>query len=216
VPIVLSAVSLCAEELANYRDFRLERGLDAVVKQLGGTAADAKVVHERPALIEEIRWHASYAPSASVGGESVKQMQFSFYNGTLYRIVVMYDRQRTDGLTVEDMIAVLSATYGSASKSPAAELLFPSMYNETVGVLARWEDEHASVNLVRSTYNPTYGLILLSQKLDALAQASIREARTLDDLEAPLRESQRQKKAAEGTRLQLEKSRLANKETFRP
>ena len=215
VALVFSAGLLRAEDLAKYRDYRLERELPEVAKQLGGKAADAKTVHQRPALIQELRWHAPYTPPASGNVETVKEIHFSFYNGVLFRMVVIYDRNRTEGLTTEDMIAALSPAYGTASKS-SAEIVFPSMYNETVGVLARWEDAESSVNLVRSAYNPTYGVILFSRKVDALAQADIVRAVTLEQEEAPLRESQRQKKEAEATRVELEKARLANKGSFRP
>jgi hypothetical protein len=215
VSLAFSAASLCAEDLARYRDYRLERELPEILKQLGKTARDVRMVHQRPALIQELRWQASSAPPASGSVETVKEIQFSFYNGVLYRMVVVYDRNRTQGLNTEDMIAALSGAYGTASKS-AAELVFPTMYNETVGVLARWENAESCVNLVQSGYHPTYGLVLFSRRVDALAQADVLRAVALDDQEAPLREKRRQKSEAEATRLELEKAREANKGSFRP
>jgi len=35
--------------------------------------------------------------------DSVSQILFSLYNGTLYRILVIYDQRATDGLTAGDM-----------------------------------------------------------------------------------------------------------------
>ena len=215
VPLALSAAAFCAEDLAVYRQFRLETNIAAVAKQLGSREMDVKVVHRRPALIQELRWQRPYAPPSSVTADSVKEISFSFCDGVLHRMVVIYDRDRTEGLTTEDMIDALSASLGAASKS-SAQLVFPSMYNETVGVLARWEDAQTSVNLVRSAYNPTYGLIMYSRKADALAQTAILRAAVLDEQEGPLRESQRQKKEAEVTRVELEKARVTNKGSFRP
>jgi hypothetical protein len=215
LPLAISAAALCAEDFAKYRDFRLESDLAAVTKQLGARGSDIKVIHERPALIQELRWQRPYAPPAATGSDAAKEIHFSFYNGILHRMVVIYDRDRTEGLTVADMVDAMSVTYGPASKS-AAELVFPSMYNETVGVLARWEDEQTSVNVVRSAYNPTYGLILFSRKVDALAQAAIARAGVLDEQQAPLRELERQKREAEAVRIGLDKARTTNKGSFRP
>jgi hypothetical protein len=215
ISFALSAGALYAEDLAKYRDFRLESNLVAVTKQLGASGSDVKLVHERPALIQELRWQRPYAPPTSAGVDSVKEIHFSFYNGILHRLVVIYDRDRTEGLTTADIVNTLSATYGQASRS-AAELVFPSMYNETVRVLARWEDEQTSVNLVSSAYNPTYGLIIFSRRADALAQAAMTRAGVLDNEQAPVRERERQLKEAEAVRVGLEKARLVNKGSFRP
>jgi hypothetical protein len=214
LPLALSAVGLCAEDLGKYRDFRLDSDIAAVTKQLGARGTDIKLVHERPALIQELRWQRPYAPASSVT-DAVKEIHFSFHNGLLHRMVVIYDRDRTEGLTTADLIDAMSSTYGAASKSDA-ELVFPSMYNESVGILARWEDEQTSVNLVRSAYNPTYGLIIFSRKADALAQAAIVRAGVLDQEQAPVRERERQKREAEAVRVGLEKARTANKGSFRP
>jgi hypothetical protein len=45
---------------------------------------------------------------------------FSFYNDQLFRLVITYDRGRTDSMTSGDVIEALSQTYGSALKSVRA------------------------------------------------------------------------------------------------
>src|SRR5689334_6323478 len=77
--------------------------------------------------------------------DPVKDVLLSFYNGQLFRIVVNYDRYRTEGMTAADMIEAISTTYGIAAK-PDAEILFPSIASENVKVIARWEDERYSLN----------------------------------------------------------------------
>ena len=111
-------------------------------------------------------------------------------------MVVNYDRERTEGLTAEDLIEAISAKYGTPSK-PAAEITIFSThtysdndktysnYNEKV--IARWEDEQYSFDLFQSTVLSTFGLVAYSKRLDALAQASIVEAIRLDQQEAPQR-----------------------------
>ena len=44
----------------------------------------------------------------------MKEVVFSFYDGELFRIVVNYDRYQTEGLTAEDFVEAISATYGPA------------------------------------------------------------------------------------------------------
>jgi hypothetical protein len=88
----------------------------------------------------------------------VKGILFSFCNGELFRMVVNYDRCKTEGLTDADMIEAISANYGTATR-PAAEIIFPSVYNESVKVIARWEDPQYSFNLVRSSSQPSFGML---------------------------------------------------------
>ena len=49
--------------------------------------------------------------------EPVQKVIFSFYNRKLYKIVATYDNDATAGLTAADMIDVISASYGPATKS---------------------------------------------------------------------------------------------------
>jgi len=120
-------------------------------------------------------------------------------------------------LTAEDLIEAISATYGKADKA-ATEIILPSSYgdNETLKVLARWENLEYSFNLVRFSNQPSFTLVALSKRLDALARTAVIEAVRLDAQEAPQREIELQKKQDEGNRLQQEKARLANKPGFRP
>jgi len=174
------------------------------------------VVHRRPVLIQELEWRPQpLGPSTQA--EAVSEVVFSFYNGELYRLVVNYDRYKTEGLTAEDLIAAISATYGSAARG-AAEIVLPSIYgdNETLEILARWEDAEYSFNLVRFSHQTSYTLVALSKRLDVLARAAVIEAVRLDAQEAPQREIALQNRQAEENRVQQEKARLANKPGFRP
>jgi hypothetical protein len=178
--------------------------------------SQAKMIHRRPALIQELEWHAQpLGPSTQA--ESAEKVVFSFYNGELYRIVINYDRYKTEGLTAEDFVAAISATYGTAARG-TAEIVLPSIYSdhETLEVLARWDDAEYSFNLVHFSHQPTFTLVALSKRLDALARAAVIEAVRLDAQEAPQRELELQKKQERENRLQQEKARLANKPSFRP
>jgi hypothetical protein len=189
----------------------------AVVKQIDARPSEVRVLHQRPAVIQELEWRPWHALASSREANPVNEVLFSFYNGELFRMVISYDRDRTEGLTDEDMIQAISATYGIATRPAAKIILFSSsnIYNDSEKLIARWEDSQYSFNLFRSSYQ-TFGMLVLSKQVDALAQAAIAEAIRLDEQEAPQREIERQKKEGEETRAAQEKARPANKENFRP
>ena len=151
------------------------------------------MIHQRPALIQELTWQSPFSLSSSLPADPVLNLRFSFYNGQLFRIVVNYDRKESNGLTGEDMVEALSATYGTAT-TPAAEITFSlsGAYGDNQLVIARWEDPQYSFNLFRSSSRPTFGIFAYSKRLDALAQAASVEAIRLDKQEAPQREITRQ------------------------
>jgi hypothetical protein len=212
---ISGVASLAAGELSSYREFQLGSNLQAVAKQTEMKPSEARVVHDRPELIQELEWQPRRLPGPSAELDSVDQILFSFYNGQLFRMLVSYDRRRTEGLTLDDMIEIISAKYGPATRGDA-EIIFPSAYNKRVAVMARWEDPQYALNLIRSAYQPGFALVVVSKPLDALAQTAAGEAIRLDEKEAPQREVDRQKKREDETRLQQARARLANKSGFRP
>jgi hypothetical protein len=212
---VLASPLAYAADLSGYRDFQFGMNLPAVAKLAGMNSSEARLIHQRPELIQELNWQPGRSSGLSPDAGAVKDVLFSFCNDELFRIVVNYDRFRTEGLTAEDMIEAISAKYGTAAR-PAAEIIFPSIYNETVKVIARWEDPQYSFNLVRSSYQPVFALVLYSKRLDARAQTAVTEALRLDEQEAPRREAERQRKQDEENHVKDEKARLANIVSFRP
>lgn len=214
---VLLTPLIYAQDLASYRDFQFGMSLVSVAKQTGMKSSDAKMLHQRPALIQELWWTGSLGRFLSQT-DPVRDIVFGFYNNKLFRIVITYDRQRTEGLTNDDMVEAISAKYGAASTPIATIIVFSSseVYNDSEKVLARWEDAQYSFNLFRYYYQPAFGMVAFSKPLDSLAQAAIMEAFRLDKEEAPQRELERQEKEnAENLMLQ-EKARAINKATIRP
>lgn len=209
------APMLLAGDLSRYRDFQLGMDLGLVEKQAEVKMSEAKTIHRRPALMQDLEWRPRDSIARSVTSDPVKDVLLSFYNGRLFRIVANYDRYRTEGMTAEDMIDAISATYGPATM-PVAEILFPSSYSENVKVIARWENAESSLNLVYSPYQPSFALISFSKQLDALAQTADVEAVRLDAQEAPQREADITRRQAGEAKAKQEKARLANKPSFRP
>lgn len=207
---LLTASLLSAGGLSQYREFQLDSDLEGLATQAGVNPAEAKTVHEFPAVIQELSWRGK-------SDDSVKGILFSFYNGELFRMVVDYDRYNTEGLTAKDMIDALSATYGTAA-DPSAKITVPSVQggDQTVDVLARWEDASWSFNLVQFKYETTFALVALSKGLHAEALVAVDEAARRERLEAPQRERERQSREDEEKRIQQEKARVQNKPSFVP
>src|SRR5579864_9164978 len=155
IVILLSIPQVHAKDLSKYRNFSYGMTVADIAKQIDQKPANAAVVHEQPALIQELTWLPPQPYSSLRPAEPVDEILFSFYNGTLYRMLVTYEDSATKGLNDEDMIRVVSAKYGVATR-PVAAVNFPTNppYHATEKVIARWEDSQYSLNLFRSS---TYG-----------------------------------------------------------
>jgi hypothetical protein len=220
-PLLADPVStpmIVQPDLSRYREFQFGMNLLAVAMQTGMKPAEARTIHKRPALIQELKWQPQhFLGASSLQTEPSREFLFSFYNGELFRIVTNYDRGKTEGLTDEDMIDAISAKYGAATRPMAKNISFSSQgYDQNEKLVASWEDAQYSFNLFRSSYQPTFGMIAFSKRLDTLARAAIVEAIRLDELEAPQREIERQKKETDEAHAEQEKARLVNKPNFRP
>ena len=184
-------------------------------EQAGMKPSEAKAEHQRPVMIQSLDFQPNLFHSAVAKDDPVSEITLGFIDGQLFRMAVVYDRYKVEGMTTEDMIQALSKTYGTATK-PNAEIAYHSYYSETSKVIARWEDSDYSYNLVRAEDRSTFALVLYSKALEARAQTGMLEAARLDVLEAPQKEADRVKKQTEETEMLQEKSRLANKASFRP
>jgi hypothetical protein len=217
---VLSTAATQGQDRSRYRDFQLGGDLSSVSASTRVAVSEAKTIHQRPALIQELQWRPSYFMTGSTvpQNDPVQQIVFSFYNDQLYKVAINYDRQRTNGLTDADMVEALSAAYGppllpGAKKSRAIAYQVEDEFGTPV---ARWGDADYSVVLYRSSYASEFRAIVTSPRLEALARLAGAQAIKLDEREAPERETARQKKEADASRAAQEKARLANKAAFRP
>jgi hypothetical protein len=213
IVLVLAPPILRAQDLSKYRTLSLGTSLASVLKHTDQKLADAKVVHARPALIQELTWWPQNSPGPSLRFDGVEQILLSFYNGELYKISVDYDRTSTEGLNAQDMVGSISAKYGpTTSITPKTD----SPANERYGVRERseasWEDAQYSINLVRSTFTDRFELVIYSKRVNADAELATAQALTLEEQERPKREAERQKKETED----LEVTRQKNQKSFRP
>lgn len=211
--ILLSAPLIHGQDLSKYRNFSFGMTLAELSKQVDLKPLDTKLIHKHPAVIQEFSWWPRESSDSSLQAESVWQVLFTFYNGELYRILVTYDRHATEGLTAEDLVQAISAQYGTATR-PAVEISFPTneLYRSREKVIARWEDSQYSINLFRSSFLNSFGLVMLSKRLDQQAEAAVAESVKLEGQEDRQKEIERQKKEADD----LEAAREKNRKTFRP
>jgi hypothetical protein len=207
-----------AQDLSRYRDFHLGMNLAAVAEQANLQVSEAKSICVRPALIQELEWQSRSAFNASPQADPVKGIIFNFYSGELFRILISYNQDRTEGLTDEDLIEIISAKHGTPTKPVQNVSIYSSthLYIQDEKVIARWEDSQYSVNLFRSSYKATPGMLVFSKRLELLARAAMTESSRLDAKEAPEREADRQRQQDEDTRAAGLKVRPANKASFRP
>lgn len=216
IGILCGGSLLAAGDFSTYRGLQFGMSLTAAAAQAGTKLTDVRLDHQRPAVIQEMDWRPRPVVLGDpVNPDPVKDGVLYFFNGDLFRIVVNYDRYRVEGMSTEDMIQGISATYGTPAK-PTVEIPYHSNYGESAAVIARWEDPEYSYNLVRTGDRSSFSLVLYSKKMDALAQAAIVQAVRLEAQEAPQREIERQKKRADDESLLLEKARSTNKPNFQP
>ncbi len=215
VMVLLSAPLIHGQDLSKYRTFSFGMSTVGLSNQVDPKPLQTRLIHLRPAVIQELTWWPRESSGSSLQADSVWQVFFTFYNDELYRILVTYDRNATDGLTAEDMVQAISAQYGTATR-PDAQISFPTneLYRSTEKVIARWEDSRYSINLFRfrpSSLN-SFGLVMFSKRLDGQAEVAIAESVNLEGQDALQKETERQKKEADNVDVAREK----NRKTFRP
>ena len=214
--VVMSSSGIAAQDLSKYREFRLGSSPAAVAQQAGITSK-IRVLHQRPELIEELLWSPQRSLGSSPSADSVRKVLFRFYNGQLFHIAVNYEWDRTEGLTIEDMVEALSRTYGVAIR-PITEASSSSFTIQTDSdkIVAHWEDPDYSLDLLRPSYASTFGLAIFSKRLDSLARAASVEAIRLDAEAAPGLAIDRKRKQEDEEHARQEKARTMNKTTFQP
>jgi hypothetical protein len=214
--IVISTTSLSARpELSTYRGFQFGMSV-ATVARHAGISAEPRIAHQRPELIQELMWLPPRLGAIADEGDSAQKILFTFYNDQLSRVVVSYDRSRTEGLTAEDLVEVISATYGVAAIPAGGIAPLTPGPNADDKIVAHWEDPQYSIILFRSTYLSTFGLVLFSKRLDGLSALANAEAVLMDEREAPARETARLQMRTDEDRLKEETARRVNKAAFKP
>ena len=226
VAVSVCAVILCvsrvagAQDLSRYRDVAFGSSVSSVVAITGTSAGAVKVIHQRPALIQELAWRPQYSSRRPVEQvEAVREVMFRFHDDDLFSIIVVYDPRLVEGLTNADIIGAVSAVYGPATLTPAASkgpaAVPPGVMNATTAI-ARWQSTDYEFTLMREVYPATFRLIGVSRQLAAAASVAEADAIRLDVQEAPRRQAEQAAAEAERRKAADDKRRATNKGEFRP
>jgi hypothetical protein len=216
--MLVFAWPLAAADPGTYRQFTLGASTADVMTRAGAAQRDVKKLHERPALLEELSWRTPYTSGRNPADrDSVAGIVFSFIDNRLFKMVIDYDRSRTEGLTKEDMIASLTTMYGPRVTGPASAPARSAIDGlDAAAVVARWRQGDTSIALRQATYGGAFGLVIVSVPLEALARKAQATAVTMDAREAPLREAARAKARADADQAAADKTRTTNKAVFKP
>jgi len=211
--VLLATPVISGQDLSRYRKFVLGTSLAAISRQVGQDERQASLITQSPVLIQEITYWQVDTSDSSGRMEPISHITLDFYNGALYRIVVVYDQKAVEGLTEDDMVKAISAQYGLGVRL-YPEIDFPSndVYSAPAKVIARWDDSQNSVNFLHSTGPESFGLVMFSRRLNAQAEAAIVESANLAKEQAPQKEIDRQKKEVDD----LDIARQKNMKSFRP
>src|SRR5690242_19701880 len=184
--LMVIAPPLLAQDLSKYREFALGTNLTTVLKLTHQRLTEVNQTPGVTPILQELTW---WPPSASGGlyrSDSVEQILFSFYGGTLYKITVTYDRSSTEGLTAEDMAKSITEKYGA-----------PTIVFQEVGAngnnnsatrekpVANWEDAQRSLNLVRSAFSDRFGIVIYTKRVNAEAERAIKDGAIHEQQEGP-------------------------------
>lgn len=220
--LTLIAVSLAVSPIAaepglsHYRGVTLGDSLPVVIERLQVAASDVRLVHERPAVIQELTWRPRLAMSGvNTQTDSVSDMVLTFHSGQLARIAVNYDRERTKGLTDADLREAMVSVYGASMliATPTQPATGPAPDRQMVG---RWEDAETLLILWREQFPNRVGLIITSIATDAALLQAITDGVRLHASEAPARDLARRAAEAAATEARDEKIRRDNKTKFKP
>jgi hypothetical protein len=211
--LFLAAPMLRAQDFSKYRNFSLGTNLATVLKHTELRLVDVKATHEGSLLFQELTWHPANGIGVAYRSENVDDLVFSFYKGELYQMVVTYDHASTEGLTTDDMVKSISVKYGPATSVALAIDSSANELNEPrQKPIASWEDSQSSFNLVQSSFSGAFELVIYSKRVTAEADAALAQVVKVDELEAPQRAVERQKKEADA----IELTRQKNQKSFRP
>ena len=219
VAALLVPTGAAGQDLSRYRDVPFGSTVASVVSVTRTAPEALKIVHARPALIQELKWRPQYALGRPAGVDPAQEITFRFYDDQLFAVTVVYEARLVGGLTNDDVIEAVSAVYGTATRTAAASrgaAQTPAGAINSSTAIASWQSADYQFTLMREIYPATFRLIGLSKRLEPLARDAEAEGARLDKQEAPLREAERARAAAERRAAADDKTRETNKSEFRP
>jgi hypothetical protein len=175
------AVSLCvfastpslvgAQTHALYRTYQQGADRLSISRQIGLPSPPA-TMRNPPGAVQDLRWRAQYARRGDARSEDpVARLAFSFYEDQLFRIVIDYASDRTEGMTEADMVAAVSHVYGPPVKRirPTSQAGLPRQALEDT-LIAEWITSAHHVSLLTVGGKAAFRMIVASVPLEASAR----------------------------------------------
>jgi hypothetical protein len=178
VVVVWLFLATCASLLAaqsrhDYRMYRMGDDPLSIAQQLG-VPSPADAVPGVVGPVRELRWRAQRVrPGDTPSGDPVALLVFSFYEDQLFRIVIDYSTERTEGMTEADMVAAVSRTYGPPAKRtdpPNPVGLHPQRPVDSV--VAQWIAGELRVALLAVRDQSVFRVIVASVPLERRARGA--------------------------------------------
>ena len=212
----MSASQLGAQGPPLYRTYQMGDDVVAISRQLGVPAPAGTLMPPGLGALVELRWRSQYvrrgvAPSS----DPVASLVFSFFENQLFRIVIDYSPDRTEGMTEADVVAAVSKIYGAPAKRthpPSPVGLRPQ--RPVDNVVAQWTDGEYQVALLAVRDQSTFRMIVASAALEALARAAGAHETPADVLDWETRDAARPNANNESSA--HEKTRRENIASFIP
>lgn len=181
LPVAIAALALAAsasltaaQGRPRYRTYTMGDSPVSISRQIGLPMMEVTSTPAAAGAVQELRWHARYVRRGTEPtGDPVDRLVFSFHEHRLFRIVVDYAPDRTEGMTEADMVAAVSALYGSprrrtiASTEDAQAPVRPADI-----VVAQWISGDQAVALLALQGGTAFRVIVVSSALQTLARAS--------------------------------------------
>ena len=208
-----------APPLAQYRDVTLGDSVQTVAERLQVSASDVKVLYAAPSLVQEITWRPHrFVSGTTVVADPLAEMVLTFHSNRLTRIIVSYDRERTQGLTDADLHELLTTEYGTAllRSTPTTPTVARIGINAQRQTISSWADAETLLLLWREEYPRRVGLTIAATNADRALQEAIVEGARLEVEGAPRRAIDKQVAAAAATEQRDAKIRKDNKAKFKP
>ena len=217
--VTLSVAVLSAQDRSRYRDYQIGDDLQNIAEQSGAVLPAARIIPRDPAVLRELEWRPQYFRGGPLPADAVARITFGFYDDQLFRIVVDYDRRRTEGMTEADMVGAISEIYGPPSRRAGVIHAIASKDSDQDAdlLVACWDGVEYSVTLLGAHDSPAFRLVVASTRLGTLAQVAGVGAVPLDSYDGPARDVHSRVNDDEaGQSAEYKKARLANKAAFRP
>lgn len=216
--LAASATLAVAQGRPHYRSYAMGDDLQATAHRLGVPVLDATTTPAVSGAVQELRWHARYVRRGTApAGDPVDRLVFSFFEHRLFRIVIDYAPDRTEGMTEADMVAAVSALFGEPARRTlvaSATAAVPVRPSETV--IAHWVSGDQAVVLLAIQGRTAFRMIVVSTALENLARASGAREAPVDRPDWPSIDEARARADISGAGPIRQKARRANIASFIP